>query len=298
MTTVKQPVVSGINRNELVQAFEDFKALDGRKTSELNEYQKRLVEMFTTRQPGRKEYSGMWLRKSNNYIFPTLLYFGLGDGKSWSSACYNITLVEDVEIAFPEQPSDEYVYENALNSLHEDVYIPTTSRLGKTFRAIRYNSKTGELYTATNKDFQKSFKPFTMLSDLPSKTSQCNEAHLDTLYNKAELVGRTFVLEGNIIQIDNYLLPTFSSTHPLISTQLTGEILIWSKSPREAPEHIQAALAYLKANTDNNFPYSLTGHLGEYNSDGDYPNVTNRRGLSSQALAIATDVLYRTYGQI
>lgn len=296
MTTVKQPVVTSIDKAKLTQAFNDFKALDGKKTSELTDYQKRLVELFTTRQAGKREHSGSWVRKSNNYIFPTLLYFGLGDGKSWSAGCYNIDLVEDEEIAFPDQPCDEYVYENALNSLHEEVYVPTTSRLHKTFRAIRINSKTGELYTATNDNFQKSFKEFTLLTNLPKKTSQCSEAQLDALYNKAELINRTFKLEDSIVEIDSYLLPTHSSTHPLISTTITGEILMYSKSPREAPEHIKAALAYLKSNTDQEFPYTLTGHLGDYNSDGTFPNVTNRRGLSSQTLAIATEVLYKTFG--
>lgn len=309
-----------IDRNKITQAWKDFKDLEGMRTSEMTEYQKRLVELFTIRVnvKATKKVPEHQARELSEYILQTIWYFELGKGLTTKTGEYRVNIIEDEEINFPIQPCDEYVHENAINSLHEEIYIPVRSRRGNTSRTIRGN-RTGvkSPFTALNGSTKERFLTYELFmshsdlifmesgeatwrapkSDIESLglfTSDMLEREFNILYDRATFHGDYFEIDNKRVYINSPLLPTETRTLGAITGTIIGQLVYWSRTNKPAPSWAVSALTHYRLYGDEEFP-DMLGELGSNNSNGDIPEIKQQRGLKSTTLMIATELYYKSY---
>lgn len=296
-----------ILKEPMHRAWLEFKALDGMKTSQMNDRQLRLVELFTA----RRQEGLVWKRKVDNYIFPTLVHLGITSSLGTNALEYRVDITEDKEVYFPPQPSTTNIIDVSFYSLDAETYVPTRSRQAedKQYERICYSATVGIYIPGTpGTGFRKREDPFSSLDTdkLPKKLSECTESQINILYAKvlakeAHFTGDAFIVDGfTVVEVDQQLLPTKTATTAEITLRLLGELTFYSRTPQcKAPRYIRAALGYYHEHGDELLDEAISylGGLGKSNI-GEIDVVKNTRGINSKTLQIATEFLYYDYGRI
>lgn len=289
------PAKTNIPKTAMKRHWDEFLALDGMFTSEMDDYQKRLVEFFTQ----RSLVGTVWKRKVDTYIIPTLVFLEITEGKSALAEEYRIDIIEDEEIYFDPQPSTANIVDVAFFSLDDETYVPTRSRQDKDFeRILIYRD---EMRTTFSNNFRGNEIAFSEkdLTKMPKKLSELSEFQLNLIYSdkETEYLGDYIRYKDQDIEIDTVLMPTKTSTCAIISMKLQVELVAYSRNEwAKAPRYIAIALAYLKDNPDDlNTDY--LGGIGNHNNISEIPNQPPTRGIKSRTLQYATEFLYRDYGR-
>lgn len=292
-----------MTREAFVQAYLDVMKLNGRDTSSMNDYEKRLVELFTARVI---DPSFGCIRKFSTYLVATAHYFGCTEYKTTTGKTFKEFIIfEDEEIYFrPREPSSDFMIDIAVSSLHSEKYIPIRSFKHRPFRRINISGSTvytayidnGSLY-ATEPEYQ----PPTTVVTFPERLSQCPARFKDVLYQEGTVKDGFIEIRGQKVKIDQPLLPTASQSNREIVTETIGLIMAYSNAKADAPLWIKETLTFYDKTEDKVFDHyvkSLGGCIGELNRLPEQVKATPYRSpredvISSEVLTFALATRYR-----
>lgn len=312
MAKTHQPPQYKMEPEQYTDALKVLLACNGKKTSDMSELEKRVVDLFTYRVI---DLNGNSVRKLHTYCLATTEFFASLGYDIHGAPTSHVTkdfksfiVYEDVEIFYPpvESPS-LYVIDDAIMSLKKDRYIPVRSKKhGKFCRICKRVLKKAGVDTPTEYQFYQAFPqtgflegnftngeprdPAFSKSDKvtpPNKLSLCEDTLKGTVYSTAEFRGDSFFLNNTAIEIDEPLLPTQRAVCKAITVETVGMLLMYSLTDIPAPTWVVEALTYYKNKGDEALDNMLPTPLGEYNNGGE-PKMHNLTHSSkSRTLNIA-----------
>lgn len=264
-------MLSSVNSTLVQQAYQDFLELNGKKTSEMNEYQLRLIDFFT------KRYSSAdrsCIRKMASHPLCFLAFHGAIElSQTKSVANFDFIAYEDKEVAFPivRIHNSRFAMDVAFKSIFEPEYQPLRyykcTDSSKEFNRIRHVNSKGYYMCKVTKYMgdEPEFWEGTMRVEIPSVMSEVLEVDLPIILKEGKLLGDVMLYKDKEIIVDTLILPyTTEYSHASSQAVIAGILVTWSKLAVEAPQWVQQALAHSDEAFEKYIAY-LGMTLGEFN---------------------------------
>ncbi|QPB12169.1 hypothetical protein [Providencia phage PSTCR5] len=268
-------MLSSVNPTLVQQAYQDLMDLNGKKTSELSEYELRLVDFFTKRYPSADRKC---IRSISAYPLHFLSYHGAIDlSEARTVANFDLLIHEDKEVSFPAVRihNSRFAMDVAFKSIFEPEYQPLRYYKSKSkdklkeFNRIRHTQKTGYYmckvvgYMSDEPEFWEG----TQVVELPPLTSLLDEKDIPEVVYNGTLTGDSILYKGNTILIDQPTLPyTRQYAHNTSQAFIASTLAMWSHIKAPAPEWVKQALAHSDEDFVTYLSY-LGMELGDFNRE-------------------------------
>lgn len=230
---VREEPKTNTTKEQVEALWFEFRDLYGANTSELDDRGKRLVELFTARM-----YNDPRTRKPSLYIKGLLQYHGIE-----LTGFSKIEVYEDEEIKFKPQVCSPFIFDEAINSIDDPVYIPIRSLKHKAFARINYYK--GELYTYRGDNFLENEPEFVPLDTKFTRISQVPLSLLPEFYQYEEDEDCFLTPDGEILKDEVPLrVPPENTRIPKSLVRFVVNTLVYySKNRKFQPSWVGRALA-------------------------------------------------------
>lgn len=252
-----------ITPEEMQLHWDNFKSLNGKYTSTMTDYEKRLVDFFTVRYLCDEEGKPAYVRKPTAYVTHLLYGLGIEEHYRTQANCYTeLKVYEDMQVAFPRFPfSSKRIHDESFYSIEDKDYKSPRYFKGDKVEFSRIYRKvdkeTGEevfVYLDTS-NYGKSEPVFANLPNLGASVDDLKHENVDVVMATASKVSGDEIVTstGHVIKVTTFLPPyTEHISNPVAASTFAAILCMWSRNNSlEAPHWARQALAYYQSTKDD-----------------------------------------------